>query len=191
MRRKTAEETRRHVLGVATGLFYRNGVRAVGMDQIIKAAEVGNATVYRQFPTKDDLAAAYVQECADAWFARMRAVSDPVDDPAGKLHAVFRETAEGVARPAYRGCPMLNTHAEFPADDHPAHIVATVHKRQVRDWFRDLAAAASARDPEMLADQLLIVLNGVLATASVLGPDGTATVGETIARQLIATSVSR
>ena len=47
MARKTAEENRRHVLEAAGGLFYRQGIRAVGMDQIVREAGVGNATVYR------------------------------------------------------------------------------------------------------------------------------------------------
>ena len=71
MVRRTGEENRRNILEVATGLFYRQGIRAVGMDAVIKACGVGNATVYRQFPTKDDLATAvssyrYLQLCWQA-----------------------------------------------------------------------------------------------------------------------------
>ena len=183
--RKTGEQNRRHVLATAGGLFYREGIRAVGMDQIIREAGVGNATVYRQFANKDQLATAYVQERADAWFERMRAATADRDDPGDQLATVFAVTAEDVARPTYRGCPMLNTHTEFPAGDHPAHAVAVAHKRQVRDWFAELAERAGARDPGTLADQLLIVLNGMLATASVLGPAGVAGQGVALAGQLV------
>src|SRR6478609_10765207 len=99
MPRKTGEENRQHVLASASPLFYRQGIRAVGMDQIVKEAGVGNATVYRQFPTKDHLAAAYVQERADAWFERMRAAADRVDDPRDKVIAVFTATADDITRP--------------------------------------------------------------------------------------------
>jgi len=185
MPRKTGEENRQHVLATAAPLFYRQGIRAVGMDQIIKAAGVGNATVYRQFPTKDHLATAYVQERADAWFDRMRKAADAVGDPRGKILEVFDVTARDIAGASYRGCPMLNTHTEFPDPAHPAHAVAVAHKREVCDWFRTLAKEAQAADPQALAEQLLLILNGTLATAAVLGADGPARHGQELARQLI------
>lgn len=169
--RRTSEQNRNDVLDVATRLFYERGIRAVGMDTIVKEANVGNATVYRQFPSKDALATAFVQGCADSWFERMRQVTDPLPDARAKLVAVFDALAEDAALPSYRGCPMLNTSTEFPDGGHPAHVVAADHKTQVRDWLRSLAADAGATDPDRLADELLIVLNGAYATTSVLDQD--------------------
>jgi AcrR family transcriptional regulator len=188
MARKTAEENRRHVLAVASGLYYQRGIRAVGMDLVVKQSGVGNATVYRQFPTKDHLATAYVQQCADAWFERMRHAADQVDDPREKLLSIFTGTVEDTARPSFRGCPMLNTHTEFPDREHPAHLVAVAHKQQVRDWVRDLAVRAHAANPEQLADELLLLLNGAYATAAVLGPDGPARRTQELAHRLIWTA---
>ncbi|NUU33415.1 TetR/AcrR family transcriptional regulator [Arthrobacter sp. C9C5] len=159
------------VLGVATRLFYQRGIRAVGMDTVVKECGVGNATIYRQFPTKDTLATAYVQGRADAWFERMHQAAEESSSPAAKLAAVFEVVAGDAANPTYRGCPMLNTNTEFPEGGHPAHLAAVDHKQQVRDWFRALAVDANALDPDQLADELLIVLNGAYATAAVLdGP---------------------
>jgi len=168
MVRRTAEENRRNVLDVATRLFYQQGIRAVGMDTVVKECGVGNATVYRQFPTKDALATAYVQGRADAWFERMREAADGQHDPREKLLAVFGVLAADCAGPTYRGCPMLNTSTEFPLGQHPAHMAAVGHKQQVRDWFSSLAADAGADSPDQLAEELLIVLNGAYATAAVL-----------------------
>jgi AcrR family transcriptional regulator len=183
--RRTGEENRRNILEVATRLFYRQGIRAVGMDLVVKECGVGNATVYRQFPTKDALATAYVQGRADAWIERMEQAAGEWDDPRQKLSAVFDIVAEDAAGPGYRGCPMLNTNTEFPDGEHPAHLAAVAHKQQVRDWFRELSGQAGAADPDRLAEELLIVLNGAYATASVL--DG-ATYGSraaALARRLI------
>ncbi|MFJ3334998.1 TetR/AcrR family transcriptional regulator [Streptomyces sp. NPDC086766] len=185
MARRTAEENRRHVLDVATGLYYRHGIRAVGMDCVVKASGVGNATVYRQFPTKDALATAYVQDRADAWFERMREAADRLDDPREKLLAIFAVVTENTQLPTFRGCPMLNTHTEFPDPEHTANQVAVTHKQQVRDWMRELAVDAGASDPEQLADELLLVLNGAYATAAVLGPGGPARRTEDLARRLV------
>jgi hypothetical protein len=83
---------------------------------------------------------------------------------------------------------MLNTNTEFPDGVHPAHLAAVAHKQQVRDWFHTLAAEAGAEDPDRLADELLIVLNGAYATAAVLDGAvyGSRAVG--MARRLVAVS---
>ncbi|MEU1628420.1 TetR/AcrR family transcriptional regulator [Streptomyces sp. NPDC020096] len=188
MARKTAEENRRHVLAVASRLYYQRGIRAVGMDLVVKESGVGNATVYRQFPTKDALASAYTQDRADAWFARMRKAADQVDDPREKLLSIFTTVIEETRLPTFRGCPMLNTHTEFPDPQHPANHVAVTHEQRVRHWMRDLAADACAPDPEQLADDLLLVLNGVYVTATVLGPQGPAQRTGELARRLIWTA---
>lgn len=188
MARKTAEENRRHVLAVASRLYYQRGIRAVGMDLVVKESGVGNATVYRQFPTKDALASAYTQGRADAWFARMRQVTDKVDDPREKLLAIFTAVIEETRLPTFRGCPMLNTHTEFPDPQHSANRVAVTHEQRVRHWMRDLAADACAPDPDQLADDLVLVLNGVYATATVLGPQGPAQRTGELARRLIWTA---
>lgn len=169
--RRSGEENRRNVLEVATRLFYQRGIRAVGMDTVVKECGVGNATIYRQFPTKDALATAYVQGRADAWFERMRQAAEERAEAREKLIAVFEVLAGDTAGATYRGCPMLNTNTEFPEGDQPAHLVAVAHKQQVRDWFQSLAADAGAQDPDELAEELLIVLNGAYATGAVL--DGT------------------
>jgi len=189
--RRTGEENRRNLLEVATRLFYSRGIRAVGMDTVIKECGVGNATVYRQFPTKDALATAYVQGRADAWVERMRLAADEHPDPQDKLIAVFEVLATDCAGPTYRGCPMLNTSTEFPEGQHPAHLAAVNHKQQVRDWFRSLAADAGAGDPDQIAEELLIVLNGAYASAAIL--DG-GTYGQralNLARRLIAEACPR
>ncbi|MCL7377229.1 hypothetical protein [Streptomyces sp. 35G-GA-8] len=127
-------------------------------------------------------------ERADAWFARMRQASDRVDDPCEKLLAIFTAIIEETGLPTFRGCPILNTHTEFPDPRHPANRVAVTHEQRVRDWVRDLAADAGAPGPEQLADDLILVLNGVYATATVLGPQGPARRTGELARRLIRTA---
>ncbi|WP_285244444.1 TetR family transcriptional regulator [Pseudarthrobacter sp. fls2-241-R2A-127] len=188
MARRTAEENRRNVLEVATRLFYAHGIRAVGMDTVVKECGVGNATVYRQFPTKDALATAYAQGRADAWFERMRAAAAAEEDPQDKLLAVFGVLAADCAGSTYRGCPMLNTNTEFPEGGHPAHLSAVAHKQQVRDWFSSLATDARAEDPDRLAEELLIVLNGTYATAAVLDGAVYGSRAVDMARRLVAES---
>lgn len=185
MTRRTAEENRQAVLGVATRLFYERGIRAVGMDTVIREADMGNATVYRAFPSKDALATAYVQGCADGWFDRMNRAMESATDRRDKLAAVFEALAQETSGAGYRGCPMLNTNTEFPEGDHPAHLVSVRHKQSVRDLFHALAVEAGIADPDQLADELLIVLNGAYATAAVLDGPGYGARAAALARRLI------
>jgi AcrR family transcriptional regulator len=144
--------------------------------------------VYRQFPTKDALATAYVQGRADAWFERMEQAAGEHTDPRQKLVAVFEVLAQDTAGTGYRGCPMLNTNTEFPDGDHPAHLAAVAHKQQVRDWFRSLAAEAGADDADRLAEELLITLNGAYSTAAVLDGSTYGRRALALAQRLIADS---
>jgi hypothetical protein len=98
----------------------------------------------------------------------MRQAAEDQHEPQNKLLAIFEVLATDCAGPTYRGCPMLNTSTEFPGSAHPAHMAAVSHKQQVRDWFCSLAVDAGADDPEQLAEELLIILNGAYATAAVL-----------------------
>lgn len=172
MVRRTAAENRRHILAVADELFYQRGVRAVGMDLIIRESGVANATLYRQFATKDELVTAYLVDRNAGWWARAHAVTEAVDDPGAKVLALVRLTADDIAHPSYRGCATLNIASEFPDINHPAHAAAVTHKTGVRDWLREHAAAAGATAPDVLADQLMLIMDGAQALGATLGAEG-------------------
>ena len=171
----------------ASRLFYSRGVRAVGMDLIIEELGLGKATLYRQFPTKDDLVVAFVRDQSAAWWDRFEAaVASAGDDPRAQLEAVFAQLAGVIASPGFRGCPFLNTVAEFPDPAHPAHAAAADHKWAVRGRFEALALAAGAEDPPALADALSVLMDGAYCGAQALGPSGPTRRVQEIATDLIA-----
>lgn len=168
----TAERSsaRERLLETACALFYRDGIRAVGVDTIVEQSGVGKATLYRHFPTKDDLVAAYLAEVANAdeqWF---RDTIAPYEgSPREQLLAWFAACEQRMQTTGFRGCPFLNAMAEIAQPEHPAYQRAVEHERRVRDSMAQLSRAAGARDPERLADQLLVVLNGALSSAALFG----------------------
>ncbi|BAL93161.1 putative TetR-family transcriptional regulator [Actinoplanes missouriensis 431] len=172
MARRSSEQTRRHILDVAGDLFYARGARAVGMDLVIKTAEVANATLYRQFPTKDELLTAYLVDRNTGWWERLRVATDGVPDARDRLLALVDMTVDDMRQPGYRGCATLNVTSEFPDESHPAHQAALAHKREVLHWLREQAAQAGAANPDALADQLMIVLDGAQVLAAAMGPEG-------------------
>ena len=174
------------MLRAAGELFYEYGFHAVGIDLIIERAGVAKATLYRHFPTKDDLIAAHL-DVADArfwaWFDR---AIDPTAAPADALAGLFDAVGELASSPSCLGCTFQVSAAEFPDRSHPGHAVALAHKDAVRARMRDLAGAAGADRPEDLADALLLIMDGAFAATRMYGPDNPGRRAGDAARALLA-----
>jgi AcrR family transcriptional regulator len=164
---------RERILAAAAELFYRHGIRAIGVDAIAEAAGTNKMTLYRHFPSKDQLVAEYLRETgtvADSGWAALEKRFP--GDPLGQLRAWLRGAAEMVADCDQRGCPLANAAVELPERDHPARPVIEAHKTGLLARLADLARAAGLKDPEMLADELHLLLEGARVTAQSVGRDG-------------------
>jgi AcrR family transcriptional regulator len=155
------------ILHTASEMFYREGIRAVGVDSIAAEAGVTKKTLYEKFGAKDELVAAYLRARDERWrnwlveFVERRGGS-----ATDRLLATFDALGEWMERENYRGCGFVNAAAEFPAADHPARAVVLAQKRWVRDYLAKLAAEAGAEDPEDLAERLLILHEGSTVASS-------------------------
>jgi AcrR family transcriptional regulator len=173
--RRTAAETREHVLQVARDLFYWHGIRATGVDRVAAEAGVAPTTLYRLFASKDDLVAAYVEREGRgfrAWFDEAVEAGGP--DPRGRILALFDALAVQVRPEHCRGCPFLMALAELPDADTPAHRHAVATKAWVRERLGELTAALEVDDPSALADHLMLLMEGVYGSVQALGADGPA-----------------
>jgi AcrR family transcriptional regulator len=187
---RSSAETREHVLGVAHELFYWHGIRATGVDRVAVAAGVAPTTLYRLFASKDDLIGAYIER-ADGlyreWFDSAAAAGGP--DPREQVLAVFDALDEQVQPQHCRGCPFLMALAEFPDPVHPAHRAAVTMKAWVRDRFGQLTAALAsggrAARPELLADQLSLVMEGTYASVQALSAEGPSRHARTVVESLL------
>ncbi|WP_240941985.1 TetR/AcrR family transcriptional regulator [Planosporangium thailandense] len=151
-------------------MFYAHGPRGVGVDTVIAESGVAKATLYKYFPRKDDLVLAYLDKVDQVWFGQLRAAARAAgDDPRDQLVGMFDALASACRSEGYHGCAFINTAAEFePGSD--VHARTVEHKNVVRAWVTDLARRAGADDPERLARQLTLLLDGGLA-AGVLDAD--------------------
>jgi AcrR family transcriptional regulator len=141
----------------------------VGVDEIVAASGVAKMTLYRHFPSKDDLVVAYLERSEDDfcdWFERAQATASA---PADKLLAIFQALGSLAQRDACLGCTFQVSAAEFPNPQHPANRVAVGHKQEVRRRFTELASQAGLRDPSALADQLLMLMDGAWVAARMFG----------------------
>ena len=187
---RSSADTREHVLGVAHELFYWHGIRATGVDLVAAEASVAPTTLYRLFASKDDLIAAYVQR-ADRlyrdWFDT--AASSGGADPRTAILAVFEALTEQVQPQQCRGCPFLMALAEFPDPAHPAHRAAVTMKTWVRERLgqltAELASGGRAARPDLLADQLSLIMEGVYASVQALTAEGPARHARTVVESIL------
>ena len=164
---------RERILSAASELFYRHGIRAVGVDAVAEAAETNKMTLYRHFSSKDELVAEYLQRLAEKAKASWdRLEGDYPGEPSAQLRAWLKDMAAHVASADERGCALANAAVELPEKDHPARRVIEAFKTAQRERLVQLCAAASLAEPEMLADELFLLLEGARVTAQSMGRKG-------------------
>lgn len=158
-----AVEIGERILEAAERLFYGQGIQAVGVDAIAAAARVSKRTLYRHYASKDLLVAAYLQRRAHALISHEGA-------PCARVLQAFTGLERWFASSRFRGCPFVNAVCELGAEPgHPAVLVAARLKAERCAWFEQAMREAGARDPRGLAEQLMIVFEGAIATALVRG----------------------
>jgi AcrR family transcriptional regulator len=155
------------ILRTASEMFYRKGIRAVGVDSIAAEAGVTKKTLYEKYGSKDELVAAYLRARDERWrkwlveFVERRGGS-----ATERLLSTFDLLGEWMERENYRGCGFVNAAVEFPDADHPARAVVLEQKRWMRGYLAELATEAGAEDPEDLAERLLILHEGATVASS-------------------------
>ena len=171
----TAEKIppRERILTAARSLFYRHGIRAVGVDAIAEAAGTNKMTLYRHFPSKDELVAEYLRQVAQgeavAW---ERLQAQHPGDALAQLRAWLKDMSDHIISRDERGCPLANAAVELPEKDHPAKRVIEECKIAARAKVIALCRAAKLKEPELLADELNLMLEGARVTAQSVGIDG-------------------
>lgn len=167
-----APDVRARILDTASRLFYERGVRAVGVDLVVLEAAVAKTSLYRHFPTKDDLIVAFLEREDLEFWGHWDSVAEQLpDDPAGELDAHMRWIGERLARSNYRGCPQINVAAEFAEQDHPARRVSLRHMHALRGRLLRIAQRMDVAQPDQLAAQLAVLVNGAFVSSGLLGPD--------------------
>src|SRR3954470_1727487 len=159
---------RERILDTAYELFSQHGTRAVGVDRIIAECGIAKMTLYRNFPSKDDLIMAFLEQreerCSRAWLqaeAERRGGT-----PAERLLAIFDTFGDWFARPDFEGCSFINVMLEVVAVDSPVRQATVRHLAAIRDFVRRLAEEAGIQDPDGFARQWHILMKGCIVSAA-------------------------
>ncbi|MFD4113648.1 TetR/AcrR family transcriptional regulator [Streptomyces niveus] len=170
---------RERLLSTAGRLFYAEGIHTVGVDRLVAESKVTNATFYRHFRSKDDLAVAYIGSVDQAIRTQLDTLTTG-DVPAdGILRGIGASLVEQIRSPGYRGCAFLNAAAEFPDPAHPVHRAVVQH----RDWFlrtiTNLFAEITTTQADHAGRHFVMLRDGAMS-AGYLGDPALA--GETLLR---------
>ncbi|HVM84158.1 MAG TPA: TetR/AcrR family transcriptional regulator [Candidatus Binatia bacterium] len=166
---------RARIVTAASELFYRHGIRAVSVDAIAEAAGTNKMTLYRHFPSKDALVAEYLRALAREANAHWDEIArECAGDPQREIGIWLNTVAECVTSDAERGCALANAAVELPEKDHPARAVIEEFKTGHRERLAQLFRSAGLSEPEVLADEIFLLIEGARINIQSVGPDGPA-----------------
>jgi AcrR family transcriptional regulator len=163
-------EARSRLLGTATRLFYAEGLHSVGIDRIVAEAKVTRATLYRHFPSKDELVVAYLRAADQGLRDRAGEVLGSGRPAADIVRAIARVIAEDIGTPGFRGCAFLNAVAEYPDPEHPVHQAVLAHRQWFLDTITDLFARAGQAPPEPAGRHFVMLRDGAMASGCLSDP---------------------
>ncbi|MGH3856719.1 MAG: TetR/AcrR family transcriptional regulator [Pseudonocardiaceae bacterium] len=155
-------QARDRLVETAENLFYREGIRAVGVERLLAVSGVGRASFYRHFTSKDDLAVTMLRNLGERW---QRWLDERVTARGGEPLAVFDALAERFESTGFRGCAAINTMVEAADPTSAVHRAAAKHKEAVIGYLDTLLAAAGHHDHGQLAEQFMLLIDGATVTA--------------------------
>ncbi|KOY02360.1 TetR/AcrR family transcriptional regulator [Pseudomonas nunensis] len=181
----TSNDTRDIILDVTEKLIYKSGIAATGMDLLVKTAGVSRKSIYRYFANKDELVVAALQRRDVRWMNWFRTEVDKAPTPADRLLNLFSVLTTWFDSEGFRGCAFINTSGETGDPQDPVRLVAKDHKQKLLDYVSELCTEHGATDPQAPAKQLLILIEGAITVALVMGDHSAADNAQCMARKLL------
>lgn len=170
----THNETRDIILDVTEKLIYRHGIAATGMDLLVKTAGVSRKSIYRYFANKDELVIAALQRRDERWMQWLRGEVEHAEDTGERLLSLFSALKAWFGSADFRGCAFINTSGETGDPQDPVRLLAKAHKQKLFEYALELCEAHGTPDPERQAAQLLILIDGAITVALVMGDENVA-----------------
>ena len=165
--RKPARE---RILETACELFYREGIQHVGVDRIIAESGVAKMSLYNHFKSKDALIEAFLRRRDRQWRQWfVTRVEQHSADPKAQLLAVFDVLQDWMDGEHFRGCAFVNATVELADPQHPGYQAAAEHKEVVAQYLLSLAEAAGVPNPQAIAHQFRLLVEGAVIVAMLQG----------------------
>ncbi|MBV6814679.1 TetR family transcriptional regulator [Xanthomonas axonopodis pv. passiflorae] len=182
---KPTNDTQQKILTTAEALIYQHGIHATGMDLLVKTSGVARKSIYRHFDNKDEVAAAALNARDVRWLAWFRQQCDKAARPEARILRMFTVLKEWFQSEGYRGCAFINTAGEIGDPDDPVRKIAKHHKQKLLDYTLELTGQLGITQPDALARQLLLLMEGAITVSRVMGDEDAADTARDIAQLLL------
>lgn len=189
-RRRDRPGPRQRLLASATNLFTTEGIRVIGIDRILREADVAKASLYSLFGSKDKLVIACLQQLDEAWQQSWHELADERENPEDKILAFFDLCIAEEPGKNYRGSHFQNAASEYPRPENDGERgireACLAHRRWCRDTMADLLTKKYGYASHTIANQLMIFIDGGLAGAKMSRDVEPLRIARELARQLLA-----
>jgi AcrR family transcriptional regulator len=186
-RTREISEARQRILETADRLFYQDGIRAVGIDRIIAEADVAKMSLYKHFPSKDDLileVLKYREEKVLEFFSTaMERHGKRVKD---KLRSFFAALKDWFESPGFRGCAFQNAALELADPNHPGSDFVKGHKRRFQEFLAGLVEESIGKAAAKVAPAVGLLVEGAVVTAVIQGSPDSVDIAREAAMKLVA-----
>ncbi|RII77386.1 TetR/AcrR family transcriptional regulator [Pseudomonas monteilii] len=182
---KSTSEIRERLLETTDDLIYRQGIQATGMDLVVKTSGVARKSIYKYFGTKDELVTEVLRRRDERWMNWFRTSVERAETPEARLLEIFTVLKDWFISEGFRGCAFINTAGEIGDSQDPVRLVAKEHKEKLLKFVRTICQEYGAADPDALARRFLILIEGAITVAHVLGESSSADDALHVARTLL------
>ncbi|HLR95340.1 MAG TPA: TetR family transcriptional regulator [Jiangellaceae bacterium] len=189
MNRQPRPNKRDLIVEEASRLFYQRGT-GIGVDTLVDEIGVAKMTLYKHFPTKDDLIIACLRFVDARYRDRLRGGLAAKSSATEKVLGIFDSLRDWFGTPSFRGCAFVNATVELADPEHPAHEAVLEHKASTREWVTELVTECDVDDPGFVARQIVQLMEGAITTAMLEQDPTAADVARASAAQILATSGS-
>jgi AcrR family transcriptional regulator len=185
-RTRETSEARQRILETADRLFYQDGIRAVGIDRIIAEANVAKMSLYKHFPSKDDLILAVLQYREQGVLEFFRSAIERYGKKTkSPLRAFFAALKEWFETPGFRGCPFQNAAVELADPTHPGAQFVRGHKQRFSAFLQGVVEETVGKVAANVAPAVTILVEGAVVTAVIQGNPDAADVARDAALKLV------
>ncbi|MET0611156.1 MAG: TetR family transcriptional regulator [Pseudomonas caspiana] len=169
----------------AEQLIYTNGIHAMGMDLLVRTSGVARKSIYRYYATKEDVAVNALSARDVRWMNWFRTETDKATSPEARILEMFTVLKGWFESEGFRGCAFINTAGEIGDAEDPIRQLAKAHKQKLFDYALELSQQLNIEQPEAVAKQLLILIDGAITLALVMGDHSAADSARNMAQLLL------
>lgn len=155
------------------------------MELLVKASGVARKSIYRHFESKEELTETVLNERDERWMKWFRTESDKGETPNDRVLNMFTVLKGWFDSEGFRGCAFINTAGEVADHHDPIRKIAKIHKEKLLDYIFELTVQMNIEHPEILAKQLLILIEGAITTSYVMADSTSADNAKEVAKILL------